>query len=222
MLRPVPQEQRETVMTDLPALPISPTDQNVDPRLDQQRAHRPDLPPVLPEYGAWWEVFKIAFMVAALYTLVNLASARAIVEGKSMSPAFADRQLVIVSRLSYFFGKPQRGDVIVLHNPTNPSEDYIKRVIGLPGETVRITDGIVYIDNKALDEPYITPVNRCSTICDGRWQVAVGEYFVLGDNRADSRDSHVFGAFSQQLIVGMAWLRYYPLDQIALIDHPRY
>lgn len=161
-------------------------------------------------------------MVAAIYTGVNLATTRAIVDGESMLPTFQNRQLVIVNRLVYFFGQPQRGDVAVLHSPTNADEDLIKRVIGLPGEQVSIRAGVVYIDGMALTEAYIEASRFCPQACDGNWTVAEDEYFVLGDNRANSRDSHVFGAVKKGTIVGMAWIRYYPFHQMGLVEHPRY
>jgi signal peptidase I len=168
----------------------------------------------------WRDVVEIALLIAVIYTFVNLATARAVVEGASMRPNFDTGQLVIVNRFAYFFNPPQRGDVIVLHNPRNVSEDFIKRVIGLPNETVEIKEGRVSVNGTPLDEPYITKF--CTVGCDGAWTLKDDEYFVLGDNRSSSHDSHAFGPIQRSLIVGQAWIRYWPLPEFQIIQHPRY
>jgi len=137
-----------------------------------------------------------------------------------MLPNFDTGQLIIVNRAAYFFGGPSRGDVIVLHNPANNSEDFIKRVVGLPGEYVEIREGRVYVNGTMLNEPYIEQF--CTLGCDGAWPLGPDQYFVLGDNRAHSHDSHVFGPINRNLIVGQAWLRYWPIDLFHLMDHPSY
>jgi signal peptidase I len=168
------------------------------------------------------DIIDVVLVIASIYTLVNLASARAIVDGSSMSPAFETGQLLIVNRMAYFFSKPERGDVVVLHNPRNVEEDYIKRVIGLPGENVSITGGAVHINGVRLSEPYIQSSNVCHSVCDGSWSLAEDEYFVLGDNRRNSTDSHVFGPVTGGLIIGKAWVRYWPLESLTMIPHEDY
>lgn len=168
------------------------------------------------------DILEVLLVIMSIYTMVNLASARAIVEGSSMHPNFATGQLIIVNRVPYYFGAPERGDVVVLHNPRNTDEDYIKRVIGLPGETVTILRGVVYINGVQLVEPYIAAENICTTLCDGEWTMASDEYFVLGDNRRNSTDGHVFGPIKQKLIIGKAWVRYWPLSDAGLIPHEDY
>jgi signal peptidase I len=167
------------------------------------------------------DVLEVLMVIVSIYTTVNLASARAIVEGGSMLPNFDTGQLIIVNRIAYFYSKPERGDVIVLHNPRNAAEDYIKRVIGLPGETVQISGGYVYVDGKQLYEPYLDMENFCYT-CEGTWLLGADEYFVLGDNRRNSTDSHIFGAVKQDVIIGKAWLRYWPTNSLGLIPHEDY
>lgn len=181
------------------------------------RIKRPGL---LSRNALWRDVIEVVLLIAIIYTFVNLATARAVVEGSSMQPNFATGQLVIVNRFAYFFSSPQRGDVVVLHNPSNNNEDYIKRVIGLPNEYVQIRDGRVYVNGMMLDEPYIAKF--CKAGCDGTWQLDADEYFVLGDNRGSSHDSHSFGPIKGSLIVGQAWVRYWPLPDFSVIDHPRY
>lgn len=179
-------------------------------------------PTIAAHNSLWRDLFEIVVVIATIYTVVNLATARAIVEGNSMLPNFETGQLVIVNRWVYFFSAPERGDVIVLHNPRNPDEDFIKRVIGLPNETVSIRNGIVYVNGRQLLEPYIAQQNFCTSTCDGDWMLKSDEYFVLGDNRQQSHDSHSFGPVKRSTIVGQAWLRYWPLEQFGLIPHEDY
>ncbi|MBE2196170.1 MAG: signal peptidase I [Anaerolinea sp.] len=165
------------------------------------------------------DVIEIVLLIVITYTPINLMTARAVVEGPSMKPNFETGDLVIVNRSAYFFGAPQRGDVVVLHNPRNStSDDLIKRIIGLPSETIEIREGRVYANGTLLEEPYVN--NFCT--CSGMWILKDDEYFILGDNRSNSFDSHNFGPINKNLIVGQAWIRYYPLSKFTIIAHPRY
>ncbi len=177
------------------------------------------------------DIVETILLVVVVYTLVNLSTARAVVIGPSMQPNFYTGQLVIINRFAYFFSEPQRGDVVVVHNPrqecrTSASddpncEDLIKRVIGLPGEYVQIIKGRVYINSGpvAIQEPYIK--DFCLG-CDGSWILDSQHYFILGDNRNNSWDSHAFGPILRDLIVGQAWIRYWPLQDQGVIPHPTY
>jgi len=172
------------------------------------------------------ELLETVLLIAAIYAFVNLATARFVVDGDSMLPNFETDQFIIVSRLSYVLGDPERGDVVVFHYPEDPERDFIKRVIGLPGETVTIWGGRVYIDGKLLDEPYIEDQYR-DTFCNNRyrelgeceWVVGEDEYFVLGDNRNRSKDSEDFGPVNRKFIVGRAFVRYWPVQDWGLIQH---
>jgi signal peptidase I len=177
-------------------------------------------PGIKPHRSLIRDVVEILLLIVTIYTLVNLATARAVVEGQSMEPNFHTGQFVIVNRFAYYFATPQRGDVIVLHAPRDPSQDYIKRVMGLPGETIKIKEGRVYANGIELEEPYIA--HFCTANCDGEWTLKSNEYFVLGDNRSNSYDGHSFGPIPSKLIVGQAWVRYWPIQDIAVIQHPRY
>ncbi len=158
------------------------------------------------------EILETILLVVSIYALVNLSSARYMVQGQSMYPNFDDNQILYVSRLNYMFGAPERMDIVVFHFPGNPAEDYIKRIIGLPGDVVEIRDTQVYVNGQALDEPYInepcTP-GRCQ---DNRWELGPDEYFVMGDNRNHSSDSRSpsVGLVKRQLIVGEVLVRYWP------------
>jgi signal peptidase I len=183
-----------------------------------------DVPqPDLRQETPWWrEVIETALLIAAIYAFVNLATARFVVDGHSMLPNFTTDQFIIVSRLSYMMGDPKRGDVVVFHYPLKSDRDFIKRIIGLPGEQVTILDGRVYINGRLLDEPYIE--NFCQRkSCDGEFPpVGPHEYFVLGDNRGASQDSQDFGAVDRQYIVGRAFVRYWPPEDWGLIEHWSY
>ena len=186
----------------------------------------PDPVPVMPvsrprirgEHSFWGELLGTLLLIAAIYAFVNLVTARYVVDGHSMLPNFNTDQFIIVSRLSYILGEPRRGDVVVFHYPLQPDRDFIKRVIGLPGETVTIQDGRVYIDGHLLEEPYIENFCRGKS-CDGEWQIGPDEYFVLGDNRGASKDSQDFGPVARKYIVGRAFVRYWPPQDWGLIEH---
>jgi len=132
-----------------------------------------------------------------------------------MEPNLHDGQYLVISKLTYWFQSPTRGDVVVFHPPTHMEEDYIKRIIGLPGETVEIRIGQVWIDGLPLVEPYITDLGSYS----GSWTLATDEYFVLGDNRRNSDDSHRWGVLPRDNIVGKSWLCYWPPEQWGLTSH---
>jgi signal peptidase I len=151
-----------------------------------------------------------AVLVLAIYSLVNLSSARYMVQGQSMFPNFDDDQVLYVSRLNYLLGQPERLDIVVFHYPNDPKEDYIKRVIGLPGDIVEIRDAHIYVNNTALNEPYINELCEPRRCADNRWDLAPDEYFVMGDNRNHSSDSRVFGPVKRDLIVGEVLVRYWP------------
>lgn len=143
-----------------------------------------------------------------------------IVNGASMDPTFASGQFLIVDRISYKLGEPKRGDVIVFEYPNNPSVYYIKRIIGLPGETVKIKDGSVTIENAdfpkgfVLDEPYVDASHRSK---DTSIEKLLGdEYFVMGDNRAQSSDSRAWGPLEYSYIVGRPIIRILPVNTLSI------
>ncbi len=178
----------------------------------------PPLPrPPIRSRSLLRDVWDTILMVVVIYTLVNLLAPRYIVQGASMEPNFETGEWIIVNRLPYLLGQPERGDVVILDFP-DPQEDLIKRLIGLPGETVAIHDGLVYIDGEPLDEPYINAPPRYN----GEWTLGPDEYFVLGDNRNNSRDSHHFGPVTRDQIIGKAWVIYWPPEAWGLIPHYSY
>ncbi len=147
-----------------------------------------------------------------------------IVSGASMEPNFKQGEYLLIDEISYRIKNPQRGEVIVFKYPKDPSYFYIKRIIGLPGETVEIKDGKVTIYNydypsgKKLNEPYINPQT------EGEFKIVLGkdEYFLLGDNREHSSDSRFFGAVQKKYIVGRAWIAIYPTKGVEIIRKASY
>jgi signal peptidase I len=164
------------------------------------------------------EIVETILLIGVIYTLVNLACARFVVEGPSMQPNFHTGQFLVVSRVNYMLADPQRGDVAVFHYPNNPQEDYIKRVIGLPGDTVEIRDTFVYVNGVQLDEPYINEPCTASSCRNNTWELGTDEYFMMGDNRNHSSDSRAFGAVNRQFIVGEALIRYWPPQDWGIIQ----
>jgi signal peptidase I len=161
------------------------------------------------------EAVETLILAAIIYAMVNLTTARRVVQGPSMLPTLETGQFLLVSRVAYHLGEPQRGDIIVFHPPLLITEDVVKRIIGMPGETVSIEAGQVYIDGQLLEEPYITMPARGS----GSWEVPEGHYFVMGDNRNNSQDSRSWEALARERIIGPAWLSYWPPNQWGVIAH---
>lgn len=159
-----------------------------------------------------------------VYLVVTYVGRRTIVDGSSMEPTLSDRDNLIVDKLTYHFREPARYDIIVIPARYQPDVQYIKRIIGLPGETVYINEeGFIFIDGELLEETYgrerIAPENR------GRAAYPVtldkDEYFVLGDNRNDSMDSRspAVGNIHRTTIIGRAWLRIWPLQKFGFLKH---
>ncbi len=137
------------------------------------------------------------------------------VEGQSMEPNLHTDQRLVVEKVSYRFHGPQRFDVVVLKLPSQGEDLLIKRVIGLPGETVEIEDGRVYINDEPLNEPFVSQDTRAGR--HGRVTVPPLHVFVLGDNRNSSNDSRNFGPVPIENIVGKAWVSYWPLEDVGLV-----
>ncbi len=150
------------------------------------------------------------------------------VKGASMEPSFFDHEYLIIDELSYRFTDPSRGDIVVFRYPMDPKQYFIKRVIGLPGETVEVTETEVKIYNDqhpnglALDEGSYLDEGGVSSPTRRTLTLKTGEYFVMGDNRGSSLDSRYFGAIQRTDIVGRVWLRGWPFDRWTMFDRPVY
>ncbi len=147
-----------------------------------------------------------------------------IVEGSSMEPNFHDREYIVIDKLSYRLRTPHRGEVIVFHPPTNPSENYIKRIIGLPGDTITLSEEDVYVNGHKLDEPYLGENNHTTEALLQKPQTVLGpnDYYVLGDNRTHSSDSREWGPLSIEKIEGRTWLIAFPFKDSRFITAPTY
>jgi len=162
------------------------------------------------------EILVVVLLAAVIFLLLQSTLQSFKVEGFSMEPSFHHGQYLVVVKAVYWFGDPQRGEVIVFRSLENPDRDLIKRVIALPGETVEIKEGKVYIDGAPLEEDYI--LEEPQYTYPSR-QVPPDLYFVLGDNRNSSSDSHVWGMLPGEYIIGKAWLCYWPLSEWQLIPN---
>ena len=162
------------------------------------------------------DIVETLLLALILFVAINAMSARVRVDGFSMRPTLEDGEFVLVSKMSYLFGTTERGDIIVFHFPMNPEEELIKRVIGLPGDHISVRNGTVFVNDQALNEPYIA----ASPNYAGDWVVAEGELFVLGDNRNNSNDSKDWGLLPAKNVVGKAVLIYWPPPLWDVIQHP--
>ena len=164
--------------------------------------------------GFLWEVFQTLAMALLLFFLVDTFVARARVENISMLPNLQPGQFLLVNKFAYRWGGLQRGDVIVFHYPPDPGVDYVKRLVGVPGDDVRMQDGQLFINGQAVKEAYITSPATYT----GEWKVPPDMIFALGDNRDKSSDSHSWGFVPRSDLVGKVILVYFPLDQIKLLN----
>lgn len=161
------------------------------------------------------EIAETLLLTLFIFWIVNTATGRFRIEGHSMLPTLQEGEYVIINKLSYYLENPSRGDIIVLNFPNDRSRDFIKRIVGIPGDHIEINNGIVEINGIGLDEPYINAQPNYS----GAWDVPEGQYFVLGDNRNNSSDSHNWSYLPQDDIVGKAWIIYWGPENWGLIPH---
>ena len=161
------------------------------------------------------EIAETLLLTLFILWIVNAVTGRFRIEGHSMLPTLQEGEYVIINKLSYYLDDPDRGDIIVLHFPNDRSRDFIKRLVGLPGDQVEVSDGVVKVNGIALEEPYINAEPSYS----GSWQVPEGQYFVLGDNRNNSSDSHNWSFLPREDIVGKAWVIYWGPENWGLIPH---
>lgn len=182
--------------------------------------------------GLAWELIQTILLTIVIFFLVRSVVQNFRVEGASMEPTLHTGQYLLINKAAYFhvegtplesifppkeggiqflFGGPQRGEVAVFRAPTQPDKDFIKRVIGLPGDTVLIRQGQVLVNGQRLDEPYIEfPANYSFPPSGQAVRVPDGQYFVLGDNRPNSSDSHLGWFVPLENLVGRAWVSYWP------------
>jgi signal peptidase I len=162
------------------------------------------------------DLIETIVLAVILFIAINVVTARIRVDGSSMEPTLQNGEFILVNKLAFKFGTPTMGEVIVFHYPRDPNQEYIKRVIGVPGNTVVISEGQVFVDDKLIQEPYIA---ASPSYGPQHWVVPPGSLFVLGDNRNNSSDSHTWGMVPLEYVVGKAMIVYWPPSSWGSIEH---
>lgn len=179
--------------------------------------NKPDLK--LPSFVK--ETISTLIFVIAITVLFDLVIPRSLVDGQSMEPTLHDGDRLLISRVNYFLEHPQRGDIVVLNavdlRDAEQGIMLIKRVIGLPGETVELRDQQVWINDVLIDEPYLGEACSIGNCSDERWVLGNDQFFVMGDNRNHSKDSRSFDAVPFDHIIGKAVFRYWSISDIGII-----
>jgi signal peptidase I len=189
------------------------------------------------------DIIETAILALLIFLAVRSTVQNFKVEGFSMDPSLSDGQYILVDKFSYttmglgpvekvipfidskddgyLFSGPKRGDVIVFKSPISEGRDFIKRVIGLPGDTVEVRAGTVIVNSRPVDEGYVTHKGSYNWPLEGNGPSVVpdDQYFVLGDNRDNSSDSHIWGFLPKDNIIGRAWISYWPFSTIGLAPH---
>ena len=174
---------------------------------------------ILRELGGW--IVYILLIIGLTYFIITFVGQRTRVSGSSMETTLQNGDNLIVDKISYRFRDPKRYDIIVFPYKYEENTYYIKRIIGLPGETVQIADGEIYINGEVLEESYGREVMQDAGLAAEPITLGDDEYFVLGDNRnysSDSRDPSV-ALIHRKEIIGRAWLRIWPLDSFGILKH---
>jgi len=180
------------------------------------------LPPAAKSLAV--ELAEIFLLAAGLFVVITFAVQTVHVIGYSMVPTLNDNDYILATKADLRFTTPSRGDIVILRNPFDSQQDFVKRVIALPGERLKITEGHIYINGQRLEEPYLPP-NEPWTV-QNNWPLRSGEdgdliprgqYFVMGDNRNHSSDSRVFGPIRVDQIQSRAWIRLLPLDRAGFL-----
>lgn len=163
----------------------------------------------------------VVVVVGITFLIIHYVGQRTYVSGSSMENTLSDGDNLIVDKITYRFSDPKRYDIIVFPYQYEENTYFIKQIIGLPGETVQIVDGIIYIDGEALQESYGREVMKNSGLAADPVTLGEDEYFVLGDNRNDSTDSRdpSVGKIPRDRIIGRAWVRIWPLSKIGILRH---
>ncbi len=164
----------------------------------------------------WKDLIQTIILAVLIFLILNTVTSRVKVFNVSMQPTLKQGYLLVVNKLAYKWGSAKRGDIIVFHHAGVESQDYIKRIIGLPGDTVEVSGGVVSVNGTPLTEPYIKEMPQY-TLSE---TVPANKLFVLGDNRNQSDDSHSWGFVDMDWVVGKAVFIYWPLREIRLLSGP--
>lgn len=183
---------------------------------------------MMKRLGAFFlDILEVVVFAIGIFFFVYLLIMRPHkIKGQSMQPNFPDAEYLLTEKVTYYLKKPVRGDVVVFTPPVSETDEYIKRVIALPGDTVMVSDGKVYVNGQVLVEPYLD--ETVYTFDEGflgegvEFTVPEGKYFVMGDNREHSSDSRAFGPVAFNKISGRAWVIYWPSSQAGVVKLPEY
>jgi len=208
---------------------VAPTAEGIiDSRAAEADSWARSDPPTLDETGRvqddephWFglmvrEVVETVGLAVIIFLIIRIGIQNYRIEGASMEPNFHDGEYLIVNKLAYRLGEYERGDVIVFKYPNDPTKDYIKRVIGLPGDTVEIRNGQLFVNDIQIEEPYPHMPNvrdEPPTVVDA------GHLYVMGDNRPASSDTRSWGQLGQNFVIGQAWLAIWPFETAGLVKH---
>lgn len=175
--------------------------------------------------GFFMEIMETVVFIGSLFIVIYLFIAQPNqVKGQSMVPTFDDGNYIFTSKVTYKMRTPNRGDVVVFHSPRNPEIEYIKRIIGLPGDTVLIQNEQVSVNGRVLDEPYISAATTLMPSGYAQEGIPIvvpdGYLWVMGDNRPRSSDSREFGPITYSSVIGQVFYRYFPANRIGKIGNP--
>ena len=185
-----------------------------EPTEARDSGNQGSLAGIFNELRGWARDILVAAIAAVLIVVFVVQPVK--VEGTSMAPRLADQERIFVSKLSYRFSNIERGDIVVFWYPRNPAKSFIKRVIGIPGETVEIKGGVVFVDGRRLEEPYLRPEYLDHDYHTTK--VPEDQFFVLGDRRNSSNDSRNWGCVPRRNIFGKAVFRYWPVSKAGMIE----
>lgn len=168
------------------------------------------------------ELIEFVAILVAIFAIIRFFVAQPHkVSGNSMVPNFHNGDMLITYKLAVTVGEPVRGQVVILQDPLNSKNDFIKRIVGLPNEKIKISDGKVYINGQVLPEPYLPPntYTQGEAFLTENEEIIIpdGQYFVIGDNRGGSSDSRQWGPAKKELLIGQVIIRYYPLQKFTLL-----
>ena len=177
-------------------------------------------------FGCLLEIAETLILTVVIFFLIqNFVAQPYRVEQQSMQDTLEPGQYVLVDKLTPRFDPYKRGDIVVFHQPDEGGAGgtpFIKRVVGVPGDAVTIEDGSVFVNGQALSEPYVKDGETTDGADESQVTVVDDTLFVLGDHRSNSTDSRVFGSIPSSSVIGRAWLRYWPLSSLGILETPRY
>lgn len=196
-------------------MPLDPYEKLDESELIEQEKTESKNGAVLSAFKSFFNFLKTVVLVVAIALVIRVFIVQPfVVEGQSMEPTFNNADYLITEKVSYRFHNPQRGEIVIFHPPDSPSVNYIKRVIGLPGETVETKDNNVLINGQKLTENYLFSAEDLKAVSKDGQKLVLGQdqYFVMGDNRNHSRDSREIGAITKEEIVSRVWFRLLPIS----------